>query len=154
MGAISNGAEADFLWSFHDDLATVSCYAAGEVDDLLLGRSKRFDAVKRLLEMIKTSLISEQVSTAPHSLVDPTAAVAMNRALESSEFTESMNTIDELLEQSGIVAKLLENIVVDPGKALEADRVKLEKLRSLCIELSNSALACEEPIEDIQPQLP
>lgn len=154
IGRISNNKETSFVWSFHDDLATVSCYAAGEVDELILGRANHFDAIKRLLEIIKTSLIAGQVSTSPQSLIDPTTAVAMNRALVSSDPTLSMETIGELLEKSSHVAELLERVIAEPEKVKETEEEELVRLRSLCLELSNSALACEEPIEDIQPQLP
>lgn len=150
MDSISTNKEADFVWGFHDDLATVSCYAAGEVDDLILGRSKSFEALKRLLEMIHNSLTSPEVSASPQSLIDPTAAVAMNHALENSDPNISMNTLDELLEQSGRVAQLLKRVITEPQKV---ERNNLERLRLLCLELSNSALACEEPIEDIQSQI-
>jgi len=154
MGTFSNNQEANFVWGFHADLATVSCYAAGEVDDLILGRSKRFDALKRLLEMIHNSLVSSEVTASPQSLMDPTTAVAMNHALENSDPTISMNTVDELLVQSNLVAQLLERVITDPQKVKEGEREKLEDLRSLCLELSRSALACEEPIEDVQSQIP
>jgi len=152
--SISAKKEADFVWGFHDDLATVSCYAAGEVDDLILGRSRSFDALKRLLEMLRNSLISSKVSASPESLIDPTTAVAMNRAFENSDPPISMSTVEELLTQSNRVAKLLERVITEPQRVREAERDKLENLRSLCLELSNSALACEEPIEDIQSQVP
>jgi len=141
-------------WGLQDDLAIVACYAAGEVDNLIMGRPNGFSALKRLLEMIQSSIISSNESTSPQSLIDPTTAVAMNRALEHSYPTlkESLSTVDQLIEQSGVVAELLDRVIKEPQKFQKHQGKDLETLRSLCLSLSNNALACEEPIEEIQQQ--
>lgn len=140
-------------WDLQSNLATVSCYAAGEVDDLILGQQKGFSALKHLLRMINEALIGETTQASPESLIEPTTAVAMNRALGRSNpaLRDNLRTVDQLLAESKRVAGSLKKVIDDPHQARE-DLGELEDLRSLCIALSDSALACVEPIDEGQPQ--
>jgi len=142
----------DFLpWELENDLATVSCYAAGEVDNLILKRSNGLRALKRLREMIQSSLIDCGTSDSGHFMVDPTTAIAMNRALLDLPFGsgDKVNTVDELINESKQVAELLDR-VADKAEKGNQDVGELKKLRSLCLALSKSALAFEEPIDEIK----
>jgi len=145
--------EGDVFWELQGDLATVSCYAAGEVDNLILGRANGFSAVRRLTGMIHEALFVQRTGASPESLIDPTTAVAMNRALERSDpaLKDNLNTVDQLIEQSRKVAELLERVSRDPIQVKKKRPEELRKLRSLCIALSSSALAYEDPIDDVQP---
>jgi len=145
--------EGDVFWELQGDLATVSCYAAGEVDNLILGRANGFSAVKRLIEMIHEALFVQRMGASPESLIDPTTAVAMNRALERSDpaLKDNLSTVDQLIEQSKKVAQLLERVSSDPDQVKRKKPEQLRKLRSLCIALSDNALAYEEPIDEVQP---
>lgn len=146
--------EADVWWELQGDLATVSCYAAGEVDSLMLGRANGFSAVKRLLGMIREALFVERTGFSPESLIDPTTAAAMNHALESTDPTlkGNLKTVDQLIQQSHKVARLLERVSKNPNQVKADKPTELKKLRSLCIALSGSALAYEAPIDEGQPQ--
>lgn len=148
----SRGGEA--LWELQNDLATVSCYAAGEVDNLILGRPNGFSAVRRLLKMIQQTLIGEETCASPESMIDPTTAVAMNRALECSDpaLRDNLKTVDQLRKESARVVGSLERVIQSPSKVRNEDLPELETLRSLCIALSDNALACDEPIDEAQPQ--
>ena len=85
-----------------DDLAVVSCYAAGEVDDLILDRASGFDAVKHLSSTLKDSIVSVPEGASPEAMIDPTRVVAMNRALEYSNPTSSkpLQTVAELVTEA------------------------------------------------------
>jgi len=136
----------EFLpWGLEDDLATVSCYAAGEVDNLIHKRPNGFGAIKRLRHMIQNSLIDCGTSASGHSMVDPTTAVAVNRALAISD----SDTVTKLIEESKQITKLLDRVTkkAEEGKQ---NKQELEKLRSLCIALSKSSLAFEEPIDEVK----
>ena len=140
----------DFLpWELENDLATVSCYAAGEVDNLILKRSNGLGALRRLRQMIQSSLIDCGTSASGHLMVDPATAVAMNRALLLSGSVGNLNTVDELINKSKQVAELLDR-VAEKAEREDQDIGELEKLRSLCLALSKSALAFEEPIDEIK----
>ena len=91
----------EFLpWGLEDDLATVSCYAAGEVDNIILKRPNGFGAIKRLRHMIQNSLIDCGTSASGHFMVDPTTAVAVNRALAIFGSVDDLDTVDKLIEES------------------------------------------------------
>jgi len=138
----------DFLpWELENDLATVSCYAAGEVDNLILKHSNGLGALKRLRDMIQSSLIDCGTSDSGHFMVDPTTAVAMNRALLVSGSVGNLDTVDQLIRESKQVAELLERVAEKAEKG-DGDIGELKKLRSLCLALSKSALAFEEPIDE------
>ena len=142
----------EFLpWGVEDDLATVSCYAAGEVDNLILKRPNGLGAIKRLRQMIQNSLIDCATSASGNSMVDPATAIAMKRTLLVTDSVRSLNTIDELINESRHVAELLDK-VAEKAEEGNQDVIELEKLRSLCLALSKSALAFEEPIDEIKPR--
>ena len=140
----------EFLpWGLEDDLATVSCYAAGEVDNLIHKRPNGFGAIKRLRHMIQDSLIDCGTSDSGHFMVDPTTAVAMNRALAISRSVDDLDTVEKLIEESKQITKLLDRVTKKAEEG-EQNKQELEKLRSLCLALSRSALAFEEPIDEIK----
>jgi len=101
--------------------------------------------------MIQNSLIDCGTSASGHFMVDPATAVAMKRALLFDDSVHSLNTVDELISESRHVAELLDRVA---EKAEEGNQNvgELEKLRSLCLALSKSALAFEEPIDEIKPR--
>lgn len=138
-------------WGLEDDLATVSCYAAGEVDNLIHKRPNGLGAIKRLRHMIQNSLIDCGTSASGHFMVDPTTAVAVNRALAISGSVDNLDTVDELIEGSKQITKLLDEVTKRAEQG-EQNKSELEKLRSLCLALSRSALAFEEPIDEVQPR--
>jgi hypothetical protein len=138
-------------WELQDDLSTVSCYAACEVDNLITGRQNGIKAIKHLVEMIRNSLIFVDQPAHTEYMVDPATAVAMGQALECSypDLKPSIQTLDGLINEAKKVTDLLEQITQNPEINIEQGKQEeLRKLRSLCLTLSRSALAHEEPIED------
>jgi|SRR3972149_1412408 len=143
-------------WELQDDLSTVSCYAACEVDNLITGRQNGFKAVKHLVEMIRNSLIFVGQSAQGEYMIDPAAAVAMGQALEHSypDLKPSIQTLEGLINEAKKVTDLLEQVTKNPKSIIEQGKLEdLRKLRSLCLTLSKSALACEEPIEEREPEV-
>ena len=146
------GGEGYIPWGFENDLATVSCYAATELDNCILNRNDKFYAVNRLVTMIKQSIISFSRSSQPSYAIDPNAALAMNRALEDFDpaLKTSLKTIDQLIEKSEEAMKKLEMLM---GGTKQFNPDELKSLRTLCISLSKNAFACEEPLDDIDSEL-
>ena len=142
-------------WVLGDDLAVVSCYAAGEVDDLILGRPSEFDAVKHLSKTLKDLIVFVPEGAFPEAMIDPATAVAVNRALEYCNSTSSkpLRTVTELVTEAKQITSLLDQLI-DNSKEVRQNRMPdLEMLRSLCLALSSSALVFEEPIEAKEPEI-
>ncbi len=142
------------VWELQGDLATVSCYAATEIDDFLLERAGHFEAVRRLIGMLRKSIVSVPEPASPKSLIDPTTAVAMKHALLDSDpgLEPSLTTIDELVREAGRVTDALTRIADNPREFGPEKRPEIEKLRSLCLSLANRALALEEPLDEREPE--
>lgn len=142
-------------WELQDDLSTVSCYAAGEVDNLILGRPNGFQAIKHLIDMIRNSLIKVGQSASAEYMVDPATAVAMGQALKDSyqEKGASIDTLEKLIIEATHVTDILEKATQNPDEVRRSNLGELKQLRSLCLALSENALAYEEPIEDTKPEV-
>lgn len=143
------------LWELQGDLATVSCYAATEIDDLLLGRPSGFDAVRHLVEILRSSLVSVADPASPRSLMDPTTAVAMNHAIVDSDpqMKAPLKTITEVVREAKRISEGLSAIAEEQPKTVASERrVEVERLRSLCLALANRALAFEEPLDEQEPE--
>ncbi len=139
------------LWEMRGDLATVSCYAATEIDNLLLGRPGKYRAVRRLMEILNDSLISVPDPASPRSLMDPSTAVAMSYALLDAdpEMKVPFKTITEVITEAKRVWNRLAAIVKEePGAVPQEELAELERLRSLCLALSDRALAFDEPLDE------
>ena len=141
--------------SMCEDLAVVSCFAAREVRNVLEGQGGEFEAVRNLVKIIKESIIPISHGPSPETMVDPSRAVAMNRALESSKLGEkdSMKTVAQLVIETRLVAELLDELVKDPTKVRKDKPANLKKLRALCLVLSSSVIACEEPVEELELEI-
>jgi hypothetical protein len=141
--------------SMCEDLAVVSCFAAREVHEVLEGQGGEFEAVRNLVKIIKESIISSCHGSSLETMVDPSKAVAMNRALEHSELGEkdSMKTVAQLVTETEQVIDLLDGLVKDPTKVRQDKSADLKKLRALCLALSSSVIACEEPVEELELEI-
>lgn len=140
--------------SMREDLAVVSCFAAHEVLTALEGQGSPFDATKNLVKIIEESIIPVGQDSSPDTMVDPSMAVAMNQALESSELgqKDSTKTVAQLVTETRRVVELLGELVKEPTK-VSHDKPNLKKLRALCLTLSSSVIACEEPVEEMELEI-
>ena len=88
-------------------------------------------------------------------MVDPSWAIAMNRALESSNLGQKdlMKTVAQLVTETEQVADLLDKLVENPTKVCQDKPNDLKKLRALCLVLSRSVIACEEPVEELELEI-
>lgn len=141
--------------SMREDLAVVSCFAAHEVLNALEGQGGLFEATRNLVKIIKESIIPVGQDSSPETMVDPSMAVAMNRALESSELgkKDSMKTVAQLAIETRLVVELLDELIKDPTKVRQDKLANLKKLRALCLVLSSSVIACEEPVEELELEI-
>lgn len=141
--------------SMCEDLAVVSCFAAREVRNVLEGQGGEFEAVRNLVKIIKESIIPSGQGSSPETMVDPSRAIAMNRALEYSELgkKDSMKTVAQLVIETVRVVDLLDGLVKDATKVRQDKPADLKKLRALCLVLSSSVIACEEPVEELELEI-
>ncbi len=136
---------------FNDDLEAISGYAATEIDNFILNRPGDFYAVPRLISMINKSITSCGHSAPERFNLNTTAALAMYRALEDYDpnLKNTLYTTEQLINESG---KFTESLVMLIKHPRQIKTEELEKLRFLCILLSESASGCEEPLEDIESE--
>ena len=141
--------------SMCEDLAVVSCFAAREVHEVLEGKGGEFESVRNLVKIIKESIIPNRQGSTPETMVDPSRAIAMNRALEYSELGEkdSMKTVAQLATETERVVGLLDGLVKNPTKVCQDKFPELKKLRALCLALSSSVIACEAPVEELDLEI-
>ncbi len=141
--------------SMREDLAIVSCFAAREVHELLESQGGELEAVRNLVKIIKESIIFVGQDSSPETMVDPSWAIAMNRALESSNLGQKdlMKTVAQLVTETEQVADLLDKLVENPTKVCQDKPNDLKKLRALCLVLSRSVIACEEPVEELELEI-
>jgi len=136
---------------FNNDLEAISGYAATEIDNFILKRPGKFYAVPRLISMINKSITSCGHSTPDRFNLNTTTALAMYRALEDYDpnLKSTLYTTEQLINESGKFTENLETLIQHP---LQVKTEDLARLRSLCISLSESASACEDPLEDIESE--
>ena len=107
------------------NLATVSCDAAGEIDNYVLGRGKELDATNELVSRIKkfTSYVI---------CIDPTKTMIFWEALKKQSDRE-IKQVDDLVFKISLAAQELNSIKTLPKK-------KLESLRTLCLNVSEESI--------------
>ena len=116
------------------DLASLASQAAIDLDDLLLGRRKELNAVRVLAKQIATNLPSGQA-------MDPTTAVAVQRALIETPGLPQSTTVSELLTSAAKLTSRLSELV---GKQEPTDNVdEVKQLRSFCLALSRNSTALQ-----------
>jgi hypothetical protein len=121
----------------------------------LEGQGGEFEATRNLVKIIKESIIFVGQGSSPETMVDPSTAIAMNRALEFSDLGEkdSMKTVAQLVVEIRLVVELLDELIKDPIKVRKDKLANLKKLRALCLVLSSSVIACEEPVEELELEI-
>lgn len=123
--------------ALHDeqDLGTIACYAAIELDELLRACNASLAAIPRLVEMLMDEVpvdIGEPNST---TLVDYCTIVKIDNAIRQAGI-QPPRDVSELSKQTGQITQRLHNLVENPDDRFERD--ELEELRSFCIALSRS----------------
>jgi hypothetical protein len=75
-----------------EDLPSLACHAAIELDDIILGCEPRTEALGRLLSYLRN------VMPRANQVLDPTTAVVMNRAIGDLPTGRRAATVDELVK--------------------------------------------------------
>lgn len=146
------------FWGFEEDLSSLACYAATEIDNLILQQDVKLKATSRLIsEISEFGLISRQVKDSSGTVrkrLNPSTAVAFHCAISDTNIAQAAEKMADLGEQAKQIKERLEFLLNDPKKAVEEDVKKVEELRAFCIALSKRALSCEPSLSDLQPGHP
>lgn len=124
------------------DLPSLACEAAVEIDNLARGRNGDLSAVRALADTITKSVTVDQPSS-PASLLNPTTAVVLRRAIGAVTGAGQPRKLDELLSKASEIAASLRSVAATP-ETPPMPRT-LEELRAFCVALSNSAAAARRP---------
>lgn len=147
---MSGALAADVLEKYEGDLASLACRAASEIDDLIIGQTPTFVAVKRLSE-----ILSKLTGTSsPSSLVDPTTAVILNRAIGSANLQVSKRSVDELLQETKRVTRILDGLAGEPDRFRTERITELKDLLTICLSLSRQASAFRRSPDVLRPTNP
>jgi hypothetical protein len=119
-----------------NDLSSLACLAAIELDEAILGRESGFESARNLAEKINSSLVLVQEGLG----FDPTAVVIMSRAIQNSCWlSEPATKVEHVITQAGEITRRLLNLT---QSGLRHDPLPdLARLRSFCVVLSKVALA-------------
>lgn len=136
-----------------EDLETVSCEAAIELDNIISGRSQTTDSLKRLAERLTRELPEASDFSSIKHLVDPSTVIVMSGAIRELPGAGQLNEVQELTRAAGRVAKRLLAVSGDPAGSLR-DVPSLEQLRAFCLALSKSAAAASGSVIEAKPEHP
>jgi hypothetical protein len=137
------------------DLSSLACHAAAELDNLLLGRSAELQAVERLAALLADRIEGVPEPASPNSMLDPTTAAVVKRAIgDSTTPATPLTTVHQLVQEAARIRKQLDRIIANPKNMKEAERSELESMRSFCLALSERASAEEESPFDREPSHP
>jgi hypothetical protein len=137
-----------------NDLPTVACHAAIEIDNLLLDRSGDFLSVQRLVSFISESIPLEHDPTSPNWLRDPTAVAVVNRALSDAATRKPISTVDELVREAGDLLQQFRELLRNPQEFKNSHTAKLAEMKSFCLALSRRATAAKESPHNRMPEHP
>ena len=142
------------IWGLEDDLATVSCYAATELDDLILERSRGVKYVSRLVELLRSSIPKTTEPLTVNGLVDPATIVVFSRALTDTKpaLKESMRMLDAFVKEAEEVVRGLAAVCSRADEHVAGQCETLRGMRSFCVALSRHALSCRPPLEEMIPR--
>ena len=126
------------------ELPFLASQAAIELDNLLLGRSVKLDAVNCLAERLENSIEQDSGAGDRRLLMDSATVSAVSVALAESG-ASNLRTLDDLASEAWQIADDLQNSNDDGS-----DEAKVSRLRTFCTSLARSAVARERAFYDMQ----
>jgi hypothetical protein len=118
------------------NLAFLASRAAIQLDRMIQGKSTSNEAVRELAGQLKSATF-HVAQEEPAALWDPSTVSLLRNAIDAKG-TSPVTTIDELIGAATKIAQQLET-TTDQSK----NTTDIERLRSFCVGLSNSAIAHE-----------
>lgn len=134
------------------DLPSVACQAAIELDNLILGRASDLPGVAELSVRLSREVPEVPDLNSPLSLVDPSTVVALHGTIQELRLAAPSDDIIDLTRQAGEIVLRLNKVSDDPTAARASDLDELRKLKEFCLILSrHSAAATGDPDESRPP---
>lgn len=137
-----------------DDLASLACRAAIQIDDLLLERGAELSAVSDLVTQISGAVTKVDKPALPNSLLDPTTAIAVNQAIQAAFSSQALQKLDQLVKEADRITQRLIELSRDPAVFRAENAEELGRMRTFCLALSRSFSALTRPPEDFRPDHP
>ena len=142
-----------------EDLASLACDAAIELDNLILDRSQNVGVVRKLAERLTKELPDAADLSSPKHFVNPSTVVVMSRVIRESssagqpQEVQELKEVQELTQAAGQIARRLLDVSDAPAKGRN-NLSSLEQLRSFCLLLSKRAAAARSTGTETKPQQP
>ena len=144
MAIISkNGVATKSLDAFDPGLSFLASQAAVELDNLLLGKSSKLQAVKLLGERLAHSTEKIEGGEGRRSLMDPATVSVFSNAIAASGIPK-VQTLPELAQEAWRLANDLQE------SQSTSDKQQLEVLRTFCTHLAKSLVAHEQSDLEMQ----
>ncbi len=124
-----------------DDLSTLACHAAIELEHLIHDREFPFklSALEQLIEALSEEIPSESDCNSSDSFIDPTTIRVMNHAMIQYG-NDKLTTVKQLFDEARKITLSLREII-DLDRKGEKDSEKAENMKKFCLELSKSSAA-------------
>jgi len=142
-----------------EDLASLACHAALDLDDLLLDRTQGVESIAGLKVLLMDSLRlkdGEHKDGQGYSMVslDPATVIAMRYALSNTRTNFCPTTTQEIVKEADTLIKKLGEIAVNPSSYVSSNREGVKALRDLCLALSRQATSRVPAFQDRLPKHP
>ena len=136
-------AEESAPWGSENDLSSLACRAAIDLDNLIIGRGTNLNGLRRLATAISTAL-SPSGHAADALPLNPTAVVMMNRAIHDSNWSaEPLTSVEDLVKQAQQITDSLKHLAESVRPEENRADTNSVRLRIFCLSLSKLALASE-----------
>jgi len=139
--------------TFGEDLASLACNAAIELDNLLIGQAPTLDSVRKLAHRLTRELPTVVEASGEKHLIDPSTIVVMSRVIRDSTWLRRPSHIQDLTQTAGNIAQQLLS-VSDSRDTTQTDTSSLEQLRTFCLTLSKRAAAARGSAVETKPPHP
>jgi hypothetical protein len=125
--------------SLYDDLAVVSCFAANELQRLLVGLDANLSIVVRLVKMIDNWIPKIEHAGCARSLADSNTVVAMAHALPRLA-KDTQAVAEGAKEMTSLLSRVAQH-----GSDAPPTPDDLVKARSFCLKLAKSVRSMDYP---------
>jgi len=129
----------DKIELLRNDLSTLACHTAIELEHLIHGRkfSFKLDALEQLIKVLSKVIPSESDCNSPDLFIDPTTIRVIHHAIVQYG-NDKLTTVDQLFEEARKITQSLKRIIeLDREGKKEIEEVK--KMKNFCLKLSKSA---------------
>ena len=149
MPTMSNGVDTTAIAYGRDfDLPMLASQAAIEVDNAILGRATDFDALKQVVQFLRSSFERPMPSQGGKYNLDLRAITIVGRVLFDVGYAKQVDTVSDLVNKAWEIADRMEKSTAD------SDTPTLEQIRAFCIAVANGASSYWQSLQDLKPTNP